>query len=660
MPDIKTVFAEDGQLAQAIPGFRPRQAQTDMAKAVVQAIDEQAQLVVEAGTGTGKTFAYLAPALLGQHRCIVSTGTKNLQEQLYHRDLPVMRKALASNKSVALLKGRANYLCLHRLRQHSGNTVLLDKTALAHFSDVRAWANTTDSGDIGELQSLPEDSKIIPFVTSTVDNCLGRDCVDYEECYLVKARKKAMEADLVVVNHHLFFADLALKDTGFGELIPDVKTIIFDEAHQLPEIASTYFGESLSSRQLQDLVRDLEQVYRTQLKDADQLGKVADKLRLGAADLRLLFPEQPERGHWLPQLRRDDVQRQVSRLQEAIKVTTEVIKLHLGREKELDTLFDRCISAQAQLVRLLVEDTPGVSLWYETTQRHIVLHQTPLDIADKFAALIAEQPKAWVFTSATITVDDAFAHYKAQMGIPDAQELALSSAFDYQQQALLCVPRFMPEPSQYQAREHLLNVAVELIKASKGRCFLLFTSHASLQELGRRLPERVSNPLLLQGSTSKRALLEQYLKSDNAVLLGTGAFWEGVDVRGDALTCVMIDKLPFAAPDDPLLQARITDCRKRGGNPFAELQIPQAVITLKQGAGRLIRDVNDKGVLVICDNRLVTKDYGRTFLRSLPAMRRTRGLSEAVAFLRTINEARKKQSNQDHKQKEEDDESISD
>ncbi|NMH61336.1 ATP-dependent DNA helicase [Alteromonas ponticola] len=637
MPTISNVFEKNGLLADAINGFVPREEQTAMANAVHEAIKKKQSLIVEAGTGTGKTFAYLAPVFLSNGKAIISTGTKNLQEQLFHRDLPLVKKALSSNRKTALLKGRANYLCTHRLGQHGGNSTLVEKEVLNQLTAVRAWANTTKSGDIGELKTLPEDAKVIPLVTSTVDNCLGRDCPDYEDCYLVKARRNALDADVVVVNHHLFFADLALKDTGFGELIPDADAIIFDEAHQIPEIASDYFGESLSTRQLQDMAKDLTLLYRTVLKDAEQLDKAAEKCRLLAADLRLLFPATPQRGNWAEALQRDDIQLQIDRLAAALEVLHDVCKLHIGRDKDLDHIYERVVSTRETLDALRDYEQTGVSLWYETTNRHLVMHLTPLSIAAKFRRFVADPPRGWIFTSATLMVDDGFTHFQKRMGLEEAKTLGLDSPFDYQQQALLCVPRYLPEPNSLALQDTLFEVAKRLIKASKGRCFLLFTSHAMLKKMASRLEDAVDNPLLVQGTTTKQALLRDYLADESAVLLGTGAFWEGVDVRGSDLVCVMIDKLPFASPDDPLLQARIEDVRKKGGNPFAAIQIPQAVITLKQGAGRLIRDPGDKGVLVICDNRLVTKPYAKTFVASLPNMRRTRDLDTVEAFLATID-----------------------
>ncbi|MGS2720348.1 ATP-dependent DNA helicase [Paraglaciecola aestuariivivens] len=637
MSKTSSLFAADGELSKAISGFVPRKAQTDMAVAVEKTIKQKAPLIVEAGTGTGKTFAYLAPALLSGKKTIVSTGTKNLQEQLFHRDLPLIKKALKSTGKTALLKGRANYLCLHRLRQHSGNSTLLERSTLDELTQVRQWASGTKSGDMGDMKSLKDDAKILPFVTSTADNCLGKDCPDYEDCYMVKARRKALDADVVVVNHHLFFADMALKDTGFGELIPEADLVIFDEAHQIPDIASEYFGESLSSRQLHDISRDIDLLYRTVLKDAKQLQVAADKCKMLAADLRILFPENPQKGNWRQMLEQPEVQKQVGKLTDALGVLHEVLRLHIGRDKDLDNIYERVSEAKGKLASLTDTTKLGVSLWYETTMRHLVLHLTPLSIAKKFADFIAEPKRSWVFTSATLMVDGGFKHFQRQMGLNSASTLALDSPFDYPKQAMLCVPRFLPEPNAKDMRATLLEISVQLVKASRGRCFLLFTSHATLNAIADKLADKISNPILVQGSTTKRALLESYIENKDAVLLGTGAFWEGVDVRGDDLTCVLIDKLPFASPDDPLLQARIEDCRKAGGNPFAQLQIPQAAIALKQGAGRLIRDESDKGVLVICDNRLVTKDYGKVFMGSLPDMHRTRDLNKAIAFLQSIH-----------------------
>ena len=637
MQKVKDIFSTEGALAQAIEGFQPREPQVEMAQAVETAIKNKQVLLAEAGTGTGKTFAYLAPLFASRKKAIVSTGTKTLQEQLYHRDLPLVKKALGSNKLTALLKGRSNYLCLFRLRQHSHGNVFYDKQTLSELNQVKEWSSSTKSGDVGELHSIQEGASVLPYVTSTVDNCLGRDCPDYDECYLVRARKQAMDADLVVVNHHLFFADLSLKDTGFGELVPEADCIVFDEAHQIPDIATEYFGEAASSRQIQELCKDIEMLQRTVLKDADQLSKAADKLLMASADLRILFPNTPEKGNWRLMMNRPEISQQIEKVKEGFDVLYEVLKVHLGREKALDQMFERASQLRASLERLTEVERNGVSFWYETTPKHIVLHLTPLSIAQKFNDMVTSPPRTWVFTSATMSVDNDFSHLKRQLGLEGSTDMILPSPFDYPNQAMLCVPRYLPAPNHESMSKALTKISMDVVKASGGRCFLLFTSHYMMRTVAGMLGKKLKNTILVQGETSKRMLLERYLKEKDAVLCATGAFWEGVDVRGDDLTCVLIDKLPFATPDDPLLQARIEDCRRRGANPFASLQIPQAVITLKQGAGRLIRDTSDKGVLVICDNRLVSKDYGDIFLRSLPNMKRTRNMKETLTFLKEMN-----------------------
>ena len=635
---VNAAFAANGALASHIAGFNARDAQLQMAQAVADVISDGGALVVEAGTGTGKTYAYLVPALLSGKKVVLSTGTKNLQEQLFFRDLPKVVKALASPLQLALLKGRSNYLCLFRLEQHYNHVPLQDDQLIQDLSLIKKWSAETQSGDIGELSYIAEDSKALPYVTSTTDNCLGKDCPVYEDCHLLKARKKAQAADIVVVNHHLFFADLALKDTGFGELLPQMDVIVFDEAHQLPDIASDYFGENVSSRQLLELCKDIDTACKTELRDHPQLAKTADKVAVLVKDWRLQFAGDPSRGNWRDAYQNPMMQTALNRVCEAIDMLYLVMKSSLGRSELLDNAFERLALCKARLLKLTDMTQSGVSLWFETTRLHVNLHLTPLSIADKFSTIVSEQQRSWVFTSATLSVNHGFSHYTDQMGLATAKTLLLESPFDYAEQALLCVPRYLSEPHEASMLKQLLNIATRLIAANNGRCFFLFTSHRMLQLVAQQLPELVRQPVLVQGSTGKRLLLEQFVKLDNAVLLGTGSFWEGVDVRGDTLSCVIIDKLPFASPDDPLLQARSEDSAMRGQDPFAQVQLPQAVITLKQGVGRLIRDVTDRGVMVICDNRLVTKPYGEVFLTSLPPMRRTRSLDDAVNFLQQIKQ----------------------
>ncbi|EKO3564354.1 ATP-dependent DNA helicase [Vibrio metschnikovii] len=636
---IAKTFSQHGALGKAIPGFQGRQAQVDMALAVAKAIENQSQLVVEAGTGTGKTFAYLVPALLSGKKVIISTGSKNLQEQLFHRDLPLMVEALGFFGQVALLKGRANYLCLDRLSRQmvESHHAQSDPTLLTQLVKVRSWSSSTKSGDLGECDELAEDSMIIPTITSTNDNCLGKECLSYQDCFVSKARRKAMEADILVVNHHLFLADLAIKETGFGELIPDAEVFIFDEAHQLPDIASQYFGQSVSSRQIQDLAKDIEIGYRTEAKDMRQLQKVGDKLQQTAMDLRVLLGDSGFRGNWREALSVASIAQQVERLQESLTFAIDVLKLALGRSQLLDTAFERANTLKARIVRVCDVSITGYSYWFDTTPRHFSLHITPLSIADKFQEQINLKSGAWIFTSATLAVNEDFAHFTHRLGLKPSEQFSLPSPFDYQQQAKLCVPRYLPEPNSAGLADKLVEMLAPVIEQNQGRCFFLCTSHTMMRELGERFREHLSLPVLLQGETSKQKTLAQFMELGNALLVATGAFWEGIDVRGDTLSCVIIDKLPFTSPDDPLLKARIEDCRLRGGDPFAQVQLPDAVITLKQGVGRLIRDQKDKGVLIICDNRLVTRDYGGVFLASLPPIPRTRDLAVVKDFLLSLS-----------------------
>ncbi|ALV92060.1 MULTISPECIES: ATP-dependent DNA helicase [Pantoea] len=627
-------FATDGALAQAIPGFKPRAAQREMAQAVTEAVGNGGELVVEAGTGTGKTYAYLAPALRAKKKVIVSTGSKALQDQLYNRDLPTIARALKFSGKTALLKGRSNYLCLERLEQQNQTGGDLTVQALGDLINVRSWSSQTVDGDVSSCTDVAEDSPIWPFVTSTNDNCLGSDCPLYKDCFVVKARKKAMDADVVVVNHHLFLADLVVKEGGFGELIPEADVMIFDEAHQLPDIASQYFGQQLSSRQLQDLAKDIIIAYRTEVRDVQQLQKSADRLAQCAQDFRLTLGEPGFRGNLRDLLSDNNIMRMFTLLDDALELCYDVIKLSLGRSALLDAAFERAALYRTRLKRLRAIDEPGFSYWYECTSRHFTLALTPLSVAERFREVMDNRKAAWVFTSATLAVNEQMSHFSSRLGVDKAKTLILDSPFDYAQQALLCVPRNMPEPNQPGGARQLARMMKPLIDANKGRCFFLCTSHKMMRELAAEFRASMTLPVLLQGETSKGQLLKQFLEAGNALLVATSSFWEGVDVRGDALSLVIIDKLPFTSLEDPLLKARMEDCRVRGGDPFNDVQLPDAVITLKQGVGRLIRDTEDRGVLVICDQRLVSRPYGGLFLNSLPPTPRTRDLLRAIEFVR--------------------------
>ncbi|WP_127956751.1 ATP-dependent DNA helicase [Serratia microhaemolytica] len=626
-------FAAEGALAQAIKGFKPRQAQQLMAQAVSEAIEQQQELVVEAGTGTGKTYAYLVPALRAKRRVMISTGSKALQDQLYSRDLPTVAHALNFKGQLALLKGRANYLCLERMEQQFSAGAELAATLLHDLVRVRQWSCQTIEGDIGSCSEVAEESQIWPLVTSNNDNCLGSDCPQYQHCFVVKARRRAMEADVLVVNHHLFLADMVIKEGGFAELIPQAEVMIFDEAHQLPDIASHYFGKQLTSRQLLDLAKDITIAYHTELRDSAQLKKSADRLSQSCLDLRLVLGEPGFRGNLRTVLAQPAVQQALLLLDDALELCFDVIKLSLGRSALLDATFERTTQYRNRLQQLKMVNQPGFSYWYECSARHFVLALTPLTVAGRFRELLDAQSACWVFTSATLSVNERVAYFTERLGLTQAKTLLLASPFDYAQQALLCVPRFLPAANQATTAQQLAQMLQPLIEANQGRCFFLCTAHQMMRELAEAFRARLTLPVLVQGESGKNQLLQQFITAGNALLVATSSFWEGVDVRGDALSCVIIDKLPFTSPDDPLLKARIEDCRLRGGDPFNDVQLPEAVITLKQGVGRLIRDNDDRGVLVICDSRLVMRSYGQMFLSSLPPVPRTRDLARAIAFL---------------------------
>jgi ATP-dependent DNA helicase DinG len=638
---VSSFFAKDGPLSSKVDGYKPRDAQIEMACAIESTLKDKSQLVIEAGTGIGKTFAYLVPALMHENpqsitKIIISTGTKALQEQLYHRDLPNVLSALKVGKKTALLKGRANYLCPMRLNQHISHVPTDDPDVLHQLAMVAKFASNTKSGDMADCIGIEEGAKVLPYVTSTSDNCLGQTCPDYDDCYIKKARMNAMEADVIVVNHHLFFADMSVKDSGFAELMPQADGYIFDEAHQLSEIASNYFGQSVSTRALLALIKDLRLIYRSELFDMIQLGKAIDKLESSLKDFRLEFPVGSGRGDWCQILKHSGIKFAADRIINDITFLYQVIKLALERSTKIEHCFERCIAYKALLELMFDTSNKGLSYWFETTRMHVSINITPLDIAEKFNALMNKLDSSWVFTSATLSVDESLSHFNASLGLKPKQSLIVDSPFDYQKQALLCLPRYLPEVNSQDMAHALVKVSKQLIEAARGRCFILFTSYRMMELVAQGIASTVPYPILVQGQTSKRILLEKFVHHGNSVLLGTASFWEGVDVRGSTLSCVIIDKLPFIAPDDPLLQAKMKACKQLGQDPFAKIQLPQAVITLKQGVGRLIRDHNDKGVLVICDNRLVTKHYGETFLASLPNMTRTRDLNKAAEFLAQI------------------------
>ncbi|MCI0668187.1 MAG: ATP-dependent DNA helicase [Methylococcaceae bacterium] len=636
MPDLDSIFAEKGPLSRVISGFRPRASQLEMARTIAAAIASGDHFIAEAGTGTGKTFAYLVPAILSQRRTILSTGTRNLQDQLFTKDIPLIRASLSVSFQAALLKGRSNYLCRYRLSNTLESGLGFSREDSKALNLIRRWAGKTRSGDVAEVASVPENSPLWYLVTSTADNCLGQDCPEYQECFLVKSRRKAQDAEILVVNHHLLCADWALRDDGFGELLPKAEVIIVDEAHQLYDTASRFLGLSVSARQINDLSRDVVTEHLQGAPDMPRLRSAAEELEQSVLDARLAFGEAARRGAWREIAGKPDISRGLNRVLARLRSLKDVLEPASERTKGLESCWRRCAEVETNLKKLLEENGSDWIRWFETHKRTFTLNRTPFEIAHEFEHLMSERRATWIFTSATLTVSKHFDHFKSALGLKHARDAVWDSPFDFSSQALFYHPRNLPDPASPQYVSAVVETAIPVLKASKGRAFFLFTSHRALREAAEILEPRIEYPLLVQGSQPKAILIEQFKTAGNSVLLGTASFWEGVDVRGDALSCVIIDKLPFASPGDPVMQARLDNLRRRGENPFESFQLPMAVIALKQGVGRLIRDVDDRGVFVLCDPRLLKRSYGRVFLDSLPPMRRTRSIEDVESFFKAI------------------------
>ncbi|MBU9386579.1 ATP-dependent DNA helicase [Burkholderia multivorans] len=717
--ELDAIFGEGGLLARALDGYRPRASQIEMARAVASAMEASARrmpepeifearkrparrlgetgsaggaggaadagasdaaneadadagdntLIVEAGTGTGKTYAYLVPAMLWGGKVIVSTGTKHLQDQLFLRDIPTVRNALAVPVTVAMLKGRANYLCHYYLQRTADNGRLPSRQDTAYLQEIVRFAKITKSGDKAELASVPETAPVWSMVTSTRDNCLGQECPHYKECFVMQARREAQQADIVVVNHHLFFADIMLRDTGMAELLPNANTVIFDEAHQLPETATLFFGETLSTTQILELARDTVAEGLSHARDAVEWVKLGGALERAARDVRLAFADDQIVRMSLAQLGDDHP---LFAALDALEAALDALASALASQAERAESLGACLRRARELQDLLTGwVAPGAAeaaaqadaaaagdaaaaagdpnekvRWVEVFAHTVQLHETPLSVAPIFAKQRAGVPRAWIFTSATLSVRGDFTHYAAQMGLSSRRSMTLASPFDYQTQGLLYVPRNLPQPSSPAFTDAVFDAALPAIEAAGGGVFMLCTTLRAVDRIASKLRDVIESrgwntPLLVQGDASRTELLDRFRAYGNAILVGSQSFWEGVDVRGDALSLVVIDKLPFAPPDDPVLAARLDALAKKGLSPFAVHQLPQAVITLKQGAGRLIRAETDRGVLMICDTRLVDKPYGRRIWQSLPPFKRTREIAVVQDFFEEQRAARR-------------------
>jgi len=638
--NLDHIFSEQGPLAETIPGYRIRRQQLEMAQAIEAAIQGNQQLVAEAGTGTGKTFAYLIPALLSGGKVIISTGTKTLQDQLFNRDLPAVRDALKVPITVAMLKGRANYVCHFHLERAMNEGRFISREDANYVHKIKAFAENSSTGDKSELTDVPESATIWPTVTSTRDNCIGQDCAYYKDCFVMEARKRALAADVIVVNHHLFFADVMLRDEGVAELLPSANTVIFDEAHQLPEVAGLFFGDDVSTSQLMELARDAHAEFITTAKDCLALPEATAALEKSVRDFRLIFTYEGSRMPVQKALALTNFLPAYALMQEKLKALSDVLESQAERDPAIENCWQRGLALQQKLNTWQAADNANLVRWVEVFTQSVQLHATPLSVAEGFGKQLNAQPRSWIFTSATLAVKSDFSHYLSQMGLEQATTGYWNSPFDYDRQALLYVPQGMPEPSSSVYTPSVVAAALPVIQASGGRAFVLCTSLRAMREVHSLLKDAFETngleyPLLMQGDSSRTELLERFRKLGNAVLVGSQSFWEGVDVRGEALSAVIIDKLPFAPPDDPVLAARIDKMNSEGKNAFMEYQLPYAVITLKQGAGRLIRDEADRGVLMICDPRLISKHYGKRIWQSLPPFKRTRELADIEAFFLT-------------------------
>ena len=637
--DAAFLLGEEGPFAERLGQFTVRESQVAMAKAIEEVVSNKKTLLAESGTGTGKTFAYLVPIISSGKKTLISTGTKHLQEQLFHRDIPLVLDALADSAKVSLLKGRSNYLCLHRMMLMRGSARQLDKSQLHDLELITNWSSRSRSGDIGDLSDVAEDSRIWPNVTSTIDNCIGQNCSYFEDCYVNKARKEALASDVVVVNHHLFFADKSLKEDGFGALLPDVETVVFDEAHQLPDIASNFLGDSFSSWQVMELGVDVRAAEAQEKSLLSKLLPSLDVIDKSLADYRLSLGLNERRVAW------DDLLEEVPALPKKLALLadqltdlSEVLEKAAVVGEGLARCHERCLELAQACQRLASREDDGSQVrWVEVARRTFRIHETPLNIGQELSQYFGNADQARVFTSATLSIDGNFEHFQQLVGLNnDVQQETWESPFDYYNQAVLYVPEAMPQPKSDEFAQALYDRVLPVLKASQGAAFVLFTSFKIMQLFEQQLSELEEFKVLMQGETSKRELLASFINTPNAVLLGTMSFWEGVDVPGDALRCVVIDKLPFESPFDPVIKARLAKMQEEGDNPFMNYQVPRAVTTLRQGAGRLIRSAQDKGVLMVCDNRLRTTHYGRVFLNSLPRMRRTNDEAKICAFLERL------------------------
>ncbi len=635
---VNDVLGAEGIIKQYIPGFQARESQLAMAQLIQKSIINRECEVIEASTGIGKSFAYLVPAFLSNSKILISTGTKNLQDQLFKKDIPLISKTIVSGKQLALLKGRSNYCCPYRINKFRQQRRFQTRQLAPVFDALKSWSETTTRGDIAEFSDIPENDSLWFYATSNADNCLGNECPDFKDCFVVKARRKAQEADVIVINHHLFFSDQALKDDGFGELLPEVDVLIFDEAHQLPDVASHFFGRNLTMRQYDLLMKDIIDAQVIEARDSKEIQEICRLNQKSIADFRITLGKFSAKGEWRHIQHAPDIVTAIDELMQVMGTLMQQLEVLKSRGKELGLCFARVENFNQTLKDFLQPKKSEVT-WYEWNDHSFRLMISPVEISEQFRKQIDRSLyKSIFYTSATLSSNGSFDYFTRRLGIEDVNCTSFESPFDYQKQAVLYLPENMPDPAADNFAEVFANECCELINATNGNCFILFTSYRMLRLTAGILSRRLKNKLFIQGEQQRSELMSAYLKTPNPILLGTSSFWEGVDVKGDKLKLVIIDKLPFKSPGDPVYKRRLQRVTESGGNAFKEVQIPEATISLRQGVGRLIRDASDTGIVMIADNRLKTKPYGRDFLNSLPDMKQCHSLKTVLEFASKFSE----------------------
>jgi ATP-dependent DNA helicase DinG len=630
--DPRTFFGRNGPLARVLPGYEERPAQVKLAEAVAEVLDAGGLLLAEAGTGTGKTLAYLLPTAELGRRVVISTGTKNLQEQLVQKDIPILARALDRELNVAVMKGRANYLCLLRFSSFAKVGSFRRLEEIPVYRAVEAWAPETGTGDRAEVADMPDTVDFWREVSAASENCIGQSCTLFESCFVTRMRQRALEADIVVVNHHLLCADLAVKDGSYGQVIPAYDTLVLDEAHLIEDVATQYFGVQVSSHRVEDLARDVERELKAAKLDARDVRAEVDGVRLRGDRLFGLL-SRGRAGRLGPGWMTTRIAEESLGLLQRLEGLQTALLAVPDREEAVTGLAGRALALAGELAFLMRAETDDHVYFVETRGRGVFLRAMPIDVSGRLKELLFDEVRAAVLTSATLAVDGGFAYVKDRLGLQPTDELLLASPFRYEEQAVLYVPAGMPEPQSPEFVEAAAEQVVRLLEISRGRAFVLFTSYANMNAVAERIAGRVDYPLLIQGEAPKAQLLEAFRGTPHAVLLATASFWQGVDVAGEQLSCVIIDKLPFASPGDPVVAARIERLRNNGQNAFGEYQVPVAVLMLKQGLGRLIRTATDRGILAVLDSRLLRKQYGRRFLESLPPARLVHDLDEVARFM---------------------------